>query len=239
MSLGSVSLLLLNLSTAEEPVLLVDRVEVVGKTSAMLLSFSVRSSRVATFEDVNKERMRVRAHGVLGKGLAAALLDLRDLVERLLGEKSFDVIPGRLVVGRLGNPEKGSVDLLLQCGELRSVDKDVVALVPSGIVAVVLVQQEVNVCEFVLPKVVGLDDPLTVGPSVVVLGVRLDQTRGKFDFTRVVASVLHEPLAMVPDLVVLRVFSRHVISELEVVCEECSIVQSLQNRSIIKIELQR
>lgn len=160
--------------------------------------------------------MRVGANGVLGEGIAAALFDLWEVIKFLVGEQSFNVIPRRLVVGRLGNPRQGSVDLLLQGGEMRGMCEDVVALIPGGVIAVVLRQQEVEVGKLVIPKVVGLDHPLTIGPSMVVLRVRLDQTGGKLELTRKVTSEGHQPLTVVPDLVVLRVLGRHIVSELKV-----------------------
>ena len=127
--------------------------------------------------------MRIGTNGILDDGVAAALFDFRKVIETLFGEEAFDVVPGRLIIGRFCNPAEGRVDFLLERGQVRRVNKDIVTLIPGRIVAIILIQKKIQKSQLIVPQIEVFNDPLTIGPCVVIFRVSLNETRRKIEFT--------------------------------------------------------
>jgi len=210
---------------SEQPILLVDGVEVRSQSVAVALRDRESLRAVLALEDIDEQTVWVWTYGVLFKRFYALGFNLRVVCVVTLGKESLDVIPRALVVGRLGNPRESSVDFVLQRGELWGMCEDEVAHIPGGVVPQVLHQQVVKIRQLLLPKIEVFDDPLPIRPGVVVFGVGLDQNSSEFELAGGIVRLRHKPLSMMPYLIVLRILGSQLIRVFKIRLQQLGIIQ--------------
>mmetsp|Transcript_22042 Transcript_22042/g.56253 ORF Transcript_22042/g.56253 Transcript_22042/m.56253 type:complete len:422 (-) Transcript_22042:50-1315(-) len=104
----------------------------------------------------------------------------------------------RECVGNLGGDEVGGAQI---AGML----EHVVPLVPRRVIAHVLLQERVHVRELAVPQREGLQDPLAVAPSVVILGILLEHGGDELELVSRLAQRRDACTPVEPHLVVLHV----------------------------------
>ena len=104
---------------------------------------------------------------------------------------------------------------------LAAAHDQVVAVIPSRVVAHILLNDAVRPLEFLwlVEKIETLDEPLAIAPHMIVLGVELQHRVDKLGLSVWRAELIDDGMSMVPYLVILEVFQRGGIQPCDFVFE--------------------